>query len=133
MRHSQPDERGDLVELERQRRLRATERAGFDLGPLFDSAVDRPSPVPPMTAAGDYRTSRDAADRASVRAGSLRDHVLQAIRSRPGITDPELEKLPQFATCGASTVRKRRSELLKMGYLCAAGSRDGATCWQIAE
>jgi hypothetical protein len=121
------------MELERQRRHRANERAGFDLGPLFDAAVATTPAVPPMATHDDYRTSRDAADRVAVRAGSLRDHVLQAIRSRPGITDPELERLPQFADCGASTVRKRRSELLKMGYLRSVGSRDGATQWEVVD
>lgn len=102
-------------------------RRAVDLGPLFDAP-----PVPSMATHDDYATSRAAADRVAPATGALRGRVLHAIKRQPGITDPELERLPEFADCGPSTVRKRRSELLKQGWLRAAGTRDGATCWEPA-
>ncbi len=117
MRSGSMPDRGDAVEAARARRQAA------DLGPLFDV------PVPPMATHDDYATSRAAADAVAPITGALRLQVLAVIRATPKITDPELERLPQFAQYAASTVRKRRSELLKMGELRADGARDGASCW----
>jgi hypothetical protein len=46
-----------------------------------------------------------------------------------GLTDRELEQLPQFAHYGPSTIRKRRSELYQGGILTHRGTRDGLMVW----
>lgn len=119
--------RGDEVEYARQAsRSRAAHDDGF--GPLFDA----PSTPLPLATHDDYQTSMDAADRIAPITGALRLRILAIIRAHPGITDPELERRPEFAgeKWGFSTIRKRRSELLTLGAIRAAGKRENATCWE---
>jgi len=89
----------------------------------------------PMVRRRDRRTSRDAAARVQPVLSSLRLAVLDAIRAAgpAGLTDRELELLPQFQDRGPSTVRKRRSELYQLGYGREAGVRDRLTVWVIDE
>lgn len=97
--------------------------------PLFASA-----PVTPMVRSDDRSTCSDAADRVLPKIRELHAQVLAAVRTAAtdGITDRELERLPQFARYGPSTVRKRRSELYQLGYLAPAGVRDRLTVWVVS-
>lgn len=115
--------RGDAAEYERQRRRVDT----ADLGPLFAPAL----PEAPTVAPADHVTSRMAAERVLPIAGSLRLRVLRAIASCEGLTDAELERLPEFASYGFSTVRKRRSELFKARLVAGDGTRLGLTVWKL--
>jgi hypothetical protein len=98
-----------------------------DLGPLFAPTLPEAAPV----AAVDHGTSRDAADRVLPITGALRRRILVLLIDAydEGMTDKELEDLPEMKRYGFSTVRKRRSELFKAGLLKAAGSRGGLTVW----
>ncbi len=122
-------ERGDAVELGRARRTAAAD----DLGPLFGAEPHAPlaAPIYPASAHDDYQTARDAADRVAALSPSLRTRVLELIRQSGsrGMTDLELEVLPEFKDLGFSTVRKRRSENKAAGLLFPSGRRDGATVW----
>ena len=68
-------------------------------------------------------------DRAMTIAGGtseIQRNILAAFRQHKqqtgrGLTDPELERLPQFSHCGYSSVRKRRTELTQMGYVRPTG------------
>lgn len=84
-----------------------------------------------MVRKSDGATSKSAADRIKPVLTPLRFAVLMAIREAGefGLTDRELEQLPQFADRGPSTVRKRRSELFQMGLVQQAGARNRLTVW----
>jgi hypothetical protein len=117
--------RQDLAEeqIARSRRMPSDD----DLGPLFAPTLPEAAPV----AAVDHGTSRDAADRVLPITGALRRRILVLLIDAydEGMTDKELEDLPEMKRYGFSTVRKRRSELFKAGLLKAAGSRGGLTVW----
>jgi hypothetical protein len=87
--------------------------------------------MPPMHRTPDHATSIDAAARVREPAGRIRQAVYEALASAP-MTDLELERLPQFAGCAPSTVRKRRSELYIAGRVRATGERrGGANVWEV--
>ena len=92
-------------------------------------------PLFAATRAVDPSTSRDAARRVTRRLGDLHRAVVAAIAAagRDGLTDRELERLPQFAGLAPSTARKRRSEAFQAGLLIDAGRRDGLTVWTTRE
>ena len=117
------DHRGDLVEHARASRQHGAE----DFGPLFAPGVTEA----PAVAVADHATSRDAAEKVAAFAGGLRRRVVELIAAAgpTGMTDLELEALPEFAQYGASPVRKRRSEAKAAGYLQPQGARGGATIW----
>lgn len=100
--------------------------------PLWEAAI-RAAAAGPMVRRRDRRTCRDAADRVRPVLSPLRLAVLDAVTAagEAGLTDKELERLPQFAALGFSTARKRRSELYQLGYLREAGVRDRLTVWTI--
>lgn len=79
----------------------------------------------------DGPTCRDAARRVTPRISPLQLAVVDAVQAAgaAGLTDRELERLPHFAQYGPSTVRKRRSEALQLGYLIPAGTRERLTVW----
>lgn len=84
-----------------------------------------------MVRKSDGATSKSAADRIKPILTPLRHAVLMAIcqAGEDGLTDRELERLPQFADRGPSTVRKRRSELFQLGLVREAGARNRLTIW----
>jgi uncharacterized protein YcaQ len=90
--------------------------------------------VPPMHRTTDPETSRAAAAAVTRRLSDLHGRVLAAVAAvgAVGVTGAELERQPGFADCAPSTVRKRLSELNKMGRLAAAGRRDGMTVYMLA-
>ena len=92
-------------------------------------------PLFAATRAADPETIRDAARRVSRRLGDLHRAVVSAVAGagRTGLTDRELERLPQFAGLAPSTARKRRSEAFQAGLLVDAGRRDGLTVWMARE
>lgn len=100
--------------------------------PLWEAARV-PAKAGPMVRRRDRKTCRVAADRVRPVLSPLRLAVLDAITAAgdAGLTDKELERLPQFAALGFSTARKRRSELYQLGYLREAGVRDRLTVWTI--
>jgi hypothetical protein len=102
-----------------------------DLGPLFAPVI----PEAPPVAVADHQTSREAADKVVAIAGALRQEVLSAVvrAGVEGLTDKELEALEQFAErrLAPSTLRKRRSELFRSGFVRPRGidRREGCTVW----
>jgi len=84
----------------------------------------------------DPQTSVDAAKKILPRISNLQFRVYEALlrhffRTGKGMTDKELEKLPEFKDCGYSTVRKRRTDLMHKGYVVDSGEkRDGLTVWE---
>jgi hypothetical protein len=93
---------------------------------------DPPAPPTPDHRTPDYATSIAAAHRVRQASVALRPRILLLLEDagEAGLTDLELERHPAFDKYGASTVRKRRSELLALGLVRAAGKRDGATVWR---
>lgn len=94
------------------------------------------TPAPPAAHTADHATSRAAAESLAPEfLKGLRVEVYRAfVEAAPeGLTDVELEALPQFKDrgYGASTLRKRRSELYKQGYLEERGRRDGCAVWRL--
>lgn len=85
--------------------------------------------------ASDRATCRTAARRAARNLGTLHQNVLAAFTRAgdAGLTDRELEQLPEFRDLAPSTARKRRSELFQMGRLVDFGKRNGLTVWVLAE
>ena len=71
-------------------------------------------------------TSQAAAVRVLPKLSTLQAAVLAVADGR---TDRALEQLPQFAQYAASTVRKRRTELLQKGLIEPDGELDGLTVW----
>ena len=83
----------------------------------------------------DHHTSVDAAAVIEPVRQTIRQKVYQALKERGPMTDGELERLEQFKHCGASTVRKRRSELYQKGLVEKDGDnrRGGMTVWRIRQ
>ena len=77
----------------------------------------------------DPETSVRAADGLKPHLSRLQQQVLDAVRQRHGgrgMTDGEVERLPEFKRYGYSTIRKRMSELRRLGLLRWTGeTRDG--------
>lgn len=105
--------------------------------PADPNAIDMFSPStgrPALSGVADHATSVAAGEALSdMFLSRLRGRVYRAILAagEEGITDPELEKLPEFNNYGPSTVRKRRSELWERSYILGRGKRDGATVWRV--
>lgn len=77
-----------------------------------------------MVRKGDPMTSVLAADGVKRKASGLHESVTTAIFDNGhGMTDQELEDLPQFAGYAYSTVRKRRTELAQAELLVPVGTR----------
>lgn len=91
---------------------------------LFTLADERLHRIP------DHETSIAAAQSVLPCRRILQQQILTALLVRGPMTDGELEKLPQFASYGPSTVRKRRSELYQDGRVIPTGKRrDGMKEW----
>ncbi len=87
------------------------------VGHTFDYAqLDAFLPAPPPTSRTDDLDTAKAAGAIfeSEVGNGLRLRVLEAFRLNGPMTDETLERLPAFKDCGASTIRKRRSELFHM-------------------
>lgn len=74
----------------------------------------------------DAATSIAAAESIKPQLNDLQQRILAAIRRWEfnhghGPTDKELERLPEFVNCGPSTVRRRRTDLLKLGLIRPTG------------
>ena len=77
-----------------------------------------------MVRKGDPFTCITAADTIQKKASDLHAAITEAIaKNGHGMTDQELEDLPQFARYAYSSVRKRRTELFQAGLLVVVGSR----------
>lgn len=80
----------------------------------------------------DPQTAHDAADAIAHKLSSLQQQVLTAFATfgDRGATGREAEGLPCFSACAPSTIRKRITELHRLGRLTEAGERDGLTVYR---
>ncbi len=104
----------------------------WEPGSLFAEIV---LPTPTRELAGMVRgdspeTSQIAACSLLPKLSKLQAEVLAVA---DGQTDREIERMDRFAQYAASTVRKRRTELLQKGLLRADGERDGLTIWRVVR
>lgn len=76
-----------------------------------------------MVHAGDPSTSHEAAHGINQCKTKLHQRVLAAFQTFGAMTDGELEAIPEFASYGPSTLRKRRSELFQLGRLKVKAKR----------
>lgn len=88
-----------------------------------------------LVRSGDPATSHAAAARVRPTLSQTQTLVLAAIAGAGsrGLTDTELEALPQFGAFRLTTARKRRTELAREGYVLPAGTRDRMTVWVAAR
>ncbi len=91
--------------------------------PSLFTDVNVEAPIVGMVHTGDPHTSTDAAVVVARRRTELHARVLRAFGAVGPMTDEELERLPEFAAMGPSTLRKRRSELFQQGALVIVGER----------
>ena len=81
-----------------------------------------------MHCRNDPQTSIAAAKRILPRISALQNRVYESLlkhfrRTGIGRTDKELVRLPEFRECGVTTIRKRRTELIKKGYVIDSGEK----------
>lgn len=93
-----------------------------------------------MVRRGDHATSRAAALAVEPRLSELQADIMRALEHHGALTDEELERLPEFSRLAPSTVRKRRTDLLKMGRVRALKEKrmnahgTAAMCvWQVVK
>lgn len=85
--------------------------------------------------AADCETSVMAAERILSKLSELQRAVLRALRrehqrTANGMTDRELESLPEFSQRAPSTIRRRRTDLVKKGLARHTGAmRDRMRVW----
>ncbi len=77
--------------------------------------------APPLARRHDPLTSHAAADCIAPKLSQLQAEVLSAYRRHGPMSARVAERLPEFASYGFSTVRKRISELHKLGELAESG------------
>lgn len=87
----------------------------------FDGPVERP-----MARRTDPGTSHEAAAVIRPDLNRIQQLVLDAYRRHGPMTARDAERLPEFASYGFSTIRKRISELASEGYLEVAGEDRSA-------
>lgn len=75
-----------------------------------------------MSRAGDPLTSMEAAEAIAPLVSDLQGAILDIYRCYGPMSARQAEAIPALAHLGASTVRKRVSELARSGLLVAAGS-----------
>ena len=87
----------------------------------------------PLFRATDPATSRAAAASIALHLTELQGQVLDALRACPdGATGAELERLPRFAHCAPSTVRKRLTDLHRLGLAQRTGAiREGCAIYEV--
>lgn len=88
-----------------------------DTADLFTLADQRMIRLP------SHETSVEAARAVLPCRTVLQQQILSALLANGPMTDGELETLPQFASYGPSTVRKRRSELYQDGRVVETGEK----------
>lgn len=90
-----------------------------DQGSLFNGDGDPSDDLKGMVRRNDYDTSNAAAASVKKVRNKTQEAVYQAYVSagEAGLTDGELERLPQFAHFTYSTARKRRTELFQRGEI----------------
>lgn len=97
--------------------------------PLFGGdPAPRSATAPPlrtMHRAVDPPTAVAAAEGTRKSAGKLKAQVLVAFREFGAMTDGELELLPRFRGKPINSVRKRRTDLCREGYLEDSGETRG--------
>ena len=108
----------------KRRRQRAGGIAADDTLDMFDAPKKLP---PPMTRTDDYETCVVAAKRVSSDADNLRYQVYYLFRKLGPMTAIECEEWEGFQKYAPSTVRKRCSELLHMGWLVEMGKKQITT------
>lgn len=79
----------------------------------------------------DPPTSRAAAERVRPYRSALQKLVVEVYRSQGPMTAKACEKLPEFTFCGASSVRKRISELQQAGVLSGFASTKDGTVYRL--
>lgn len=104
---------------------------------LWDDDAREPD-ITGMVHADDPETSRKAATTIARKASALHTQIQDALEAHGPMNDEQLERLPQFADYGPSTIRKRRSELFQWGTLVAVGVAVNSrghemTVWALAE
>lgn len=92
--------------------------------------VPTPDPTRGLCRTPDQPTSVEAAERIAGKLSDLQQQVFEAICFYPDRTARELENLEAFRQFGPSTVRKRISELHRMGRIRTRGIRDGMQTWK---
>ena len=78
--------------------------------------------MPPARRRNDLPTAAAAGDSMPRKLTDLHARVLDAFDEHRRLTDEQLERLPEFASYGPSTIRKRRSELYALGHLKQLGT-----------
>jgi len=97
--------------------------------PLFETS--KPNYRPPLARFSDPEESHRAADKIRPHLSKLQSVVHGAFRELGKMTAKECEVLDRFSELGFSTVRKRISELKKMGLIVDTGERrEGAAVWE---
>lgn len=78
--------------------------------------------------------SQAGAVRVLDRLTDIQRRIMHQLAAHPaGLNAKELEAMTLFADCGASTVRKRISELFQAGKIVQNGRREGCAVWRIAD
>jgi hypothetical protein len=97
-------------------------------------------PLKSMVRRGDHATSRAAAVAVEPRLSELQAEIMAALRHHGAMTDEEIERLSCFSMYAPSTVRKRRTDLYKMGRVRALKEKRMnalgtalMTVWTVAE
>ena len=101
---------------------RAGGREATDFGlfaPVAPLAFAQDGPLKSMVRHDDCGTSRSAALAIEPRLSELQAEIMAAFRHNGAMTDESLEQLPEFRAYAPSTVRKRRTELVRMCELRA--------------
>ncbi len=102
--------------------------------------VEQPDPTRGLCRTPDAATSVEAAESIAVGLSDRQQQVFEAVCLFPYKTARELENLEAFRTWGASSVRKRISELSNANpphwnepRIRARGIRDGMQTWHVVE
>lgn len=102
------------------RRWQARAQETCRLGPLFDQPREEVAAAP-LHRRPDDASSVEAAETVAPRLSALQRVVLDELRAAGPTTARDFERRPAFADLGASTVRKRLTELRRAGRVRAAG------------
>lgn len=102
------------------------DRQAADAGGLFAELMAGP----PLASRHDRDASKDAAELIVPDLSELQARVMAAFRHHGQMTARQAEELPEFATLGFSTVRKRICELAKLGQLVGCGKQERMTVYR---
>lgn len=93
---------------------KAVQLSMFSAEVMSDIVRNPPSDLKGMVRRRSKRTSVDAARIAKGTASKVTLGIVKALKADGPQTDAELERRPEFADAGESTVRKRRCDLTNM-------------------